>query len=211
MDTVAVTWARHTSTRRCSLAAAVIAFAAAGCSSPSAAPTPAPSPTPTWSCTPQSSVDPPCTEARAKEQAQLNANYAASEKALRDFTAEWNRIGIAGRGKIPSPLMTENAAGPFLKLFTGYLAEVEREGVRWTTGSKIVYVRREPDLKRASSPATELALAVCEDGSGNRVVDGKGRVVAKGIVVGATVWARPVGGRMKIWDADGKEVKSCAS
>lgn len=194
---------------RLALPALLATLLTTACSHGAAAPTPAPTPSPTWSCTPQNSIDPPCTQARAQEQAKLNADYEAAEKAYRAFAAEWSRLTVVDHYARPTPVMLATAGGPYLRDISNFLITDSARGWHSTVGFRVVYVKREPDLRRSSSPMDELTLLSCEDASKNVVVDRDGRVVGRGVIGLSTLYMRPVDGHWRVWDADGKRVARC--
>lgn len=121
--------------------------------------------------------------------------YEAAEKAFRTFRAEYDRLY-----QVPSPRLTraitENAAGPYLKVMTGFLKDSARRDRRADRPIRIVYVRR------AGYSPTELILETCEDGSKIKVLDPQGRQVGHGGTSELRLYVRPVNGRWKVWDGD---------
>jgi hypothetical protein len=177
---------------------AVVACALFPACTPSAG---APSPTPAVS-TPAGQSTPPETDQQRKER----LDFEAAEKAYRSFAAEYDRLyEIKGGSSRPTRKLTDNAAGPYLKVMLGFLEDSKQKG-RYTEGDvRIAYIGR-----GAYSPG-ELILKTCEDGSEVRVLDRKGKQVATGGTSKLTLFVRPIAGRWKVWDGDQEVVKTCTS
>jgi hypothetical protein len=155
---------------------------------------PSPSPVPT--------IQPSPPETSLERQRRLD--FAAAEESYRAFMAEYNRLARAGGANQPTPVMKQNAAGPFLTFYVDALRQQKRLGQRYTTGVKIGYVKT-----GAYSPE-QLALEICEDGSKNKVINKEGKVVSSGQILVRTAYAKPVEGRWKMWDGDEHgTAKSC--
>jgi hypothetical protein len=178
---------------------AVVACALYAACSPSAGVPPTPSP---GVSTPAGQSTPPETEQQRKER----LDFEAAEKAYRTFAAEYDRLyEIKGGSSKPTRKLTDNAAGPYLKVMLRFLQDSKQKG-RYTKGDvRIAYMER-----GAYSPE-ELILKICEDGSDVRVFDRNGKQVATGGTSRLSLYVRPVGGRWKVWDGDQEVVKTCAT
>jgi hypothetical protein len=159
------------------------------------------SPTPSSGVsTPAGQSAPPETEQQRKER----LDFEAAEKAYRTFQSEYARLyQTPGGPSKPTKLMTDNAAGPYLKVMSGFLRDSKNRGRYTDRPIRIEYV------KRGAYSAAELILETCEDGSKIRVLDAKGRQVGHGGVSELTLYVRSVAERWKVWDGDQKVVKKC--
>jgi hypothetical protein len=156
----------------------------AGCDRGSGDPSPTPTPT-VRSSPPETGLE-----------RQQRLDFAAAEKSYRAFMAEYNRLARAGGANQATPVMKQNAAGPFLAFYVDALHEQERLGQRYTTGVEVGYV------KTGTYAPEQLALEICEDGSKNKVIDKNGKVVSSGQILVRSAYAKPVEGRWKMWDGD---------
>jgi hypothetical protein len=176
---------------------ALVACALLPACSPSAGVTPTPTPAVS---TPTGQSTPPETEQQRKER----LDFEAAEKAYRTFRAEYDRISDTRGGSAkPTKLMTDNAAGPYLKVMSAFLRSKKAKGQYEDRRVRIAYV-----VRGAYSP-DELVLLTCEDGTDVRVLDLKGRKVGHGQAAKMTFYVRPVERRWKIWDGAQEEVKKC--
>jgi hypothetical protein len=176
---------------------AVVACALVAACSPSAGVTPTPTP---GVSTPAGQSTPPETEQQRKER----LDFEAAERAYRTFLSEYAGLyQTPGGPSMPTKLMTDNAAGPYLKVMIGFLRDSKNHGRHTDRPKRIEYV------KRGAYSAEELVLETCEDGSKISVLDTKGRQVGHGGVSELTLYVRPVAGRWKVWDGDQKVVKKC--
>lgn len=190
------------------LAAVMVASA---CTTPApsepTSPTASPTPSPTYTCTATPAAQ--CTAEKAAEEKKQAADYAAAEAAYRAFTAERNRLAIAGGASAETEAMSLNAAGPYLTANVKFLQEQKAAGLRASKGLDIKELAPEPGILRASSPDVELVLSFCEDASAVKLIDNKGKVVRQGHLSTGKLYARYVQGRWKIWDADSSQEGSC--
>lgn len=197
---------------RVALPAVVIAvLAAAGCTTPGpGAPTPSATvvPSPTYTCTAAPTAG-PCTAERAKEEKQQAANYAAAEAAYRAFTAERNRLLVAGGTSVATAKMTKYAGGPYLANVLKSLDRLKSSGAHGSSGIKITKLGPVTGSHRTGSPADELTLAFCEDGSSNRVIDSDGKTIGRGFLAAGNLYARQVSGTWQIWDDQSAKVATC--
>lgn len=197
---------------RVALPVVVIALlSAAGCTTPGpAGPTPSatPLPSPTYTCTAAPTAG-PCTAERAEEEQQEAANYAAAEAAYRAFTTERNRLLIAGGTDVATATMKKYAGGPYLANVLKSLARLKSNGAHGSSGIRITKLEALPSSHRTGSPAGELTLAFCEDGSGNRVINSDGKVVGQGFLAAGNLYARQVSGTWRIWDDQSERVAAC--
>jgi hypothetical protein len=165
-------------------------------------------------CTPADGTipaPPPATPASASatppetaQQREERLAYEAAEKAYRTFAAEYARLQQQDEGTGgPTKIMTDNAAGPYLKAMTGFLNYKINHGTHSDRAIRIAYV------KRGGYSAEELVLYTCEDGSAIKVLDRKGKQIGHGGTSELKLYARPVDGRWKIWDGDQTEVAKC--
>jgi hypothetical protein len=159
------------------------------------------SPTPSSGVsTPAGQSAPPETEQQRKER----LDFEAAEKAYRTFRAEYDRISDTRGGSAkPTMPMTDNAAGPYLKVMSSFLKSKKAKGQYEDRRVRIAYV-----IHGAYSPQ-ELLLLTCEDGTEVRVFDLKGHRVGHGQASKMTFYVRPVDGRWKVWDGTQEEVKQC--
>jgi len=160
-----------------------------------------PSPTPAAS-TPSVQTSPPETEQERKER----LDFEAAEKAYRTFRAEYDRISdTPGGSPKPTKLMTDNAAGPYLKVMSEFLRQKKALGQYEDRPVRIA------SLSRGAYSPQELLLTACEDGTKVRVLNGKGGLVGHGQASKMNFYVRPVDGRWKVWDGTQEEVKRCES
>lgn len=172
----------------------VVCGLVAACSQPAPQPTtPSPSPRP-------SSVS--TTPAETQLERQQRLDFQAAEKSYRAFRKEYTRLAVSGGSKQVTPVMSLNAAGPYLKVMEYFLTETLREGVHQRGVVTIAYVNH-----GAYSPQ-RLTLNVCEDG---RKVENwrKGNRVSNGVAAKLSLYARKIDGRWKIWDGDDQRVTHC--
>ncbi len=173
-------------------AAAVVCALAAACTQPGPV-TPTPSPT-------LSPVDTTPSETQLERQTRLD--FQAAEKAYRAFQQEYDRVAAAGGTDRPTPAMSYNAAGPYLKTMTRFLTQNKNSGQSQRGSVRVAYVHR-----GAYSPE-QLNLDVCEDGTKVETVAKDGSVI-RGVAVQLQLYVRRVDGRWKIWNGDDKKVQSC--
>lgn len=199
--------------KRVALPVVVLALlSAAGCTTPGPAgptPTAVPLPTPTYTCTAAPTAG-PCTAQRAKEEKQAAANYLAAEAAYKAFTAERNRLSMAGGTTEATDAMKANAAGPYLLDILEFLTKEKKDGLHASAGLRIEEVKPLPGLTRSDSPSGEIALSYCEDGRRIQVLDSKKHLVGRGSLGAGTLYSRRIGGAWKIYDWSGKAVDSCS-
>jgi hypothetical protein len=101
---------------------ALVACALLPACSPSAGVTPTPTPAVS---TPAGQSTPPETEQQRKER----LDFEAAEKAYRTFRAEYDRISDTRGGSAkPTKVMTDNAAGPYLKVMSAFLRSKKEKG-----------------------------------------------------------------------------------
>ena len=130
--------------------------------------------------------------------------YEAAEKAYRTFAAEYARLQQQAEGpNRPTRLMTDNAAGPYLRAMRNFLRYKAKNGRHVDKAVRIAYVHPGGYSKE------ELILLTCQDGSKVRVFDKSGKQIGRGSVSKLTLHARPVSGRWKIWSATQEVAKSC--
>jgi hypothetical protein len=178
---------------------ALVACALLPACSPSAGVTPTPTPAVS---TPAGQSTPPETEQQRKER----LDFEAAEKAYRAFAVEYDRLYESKNGSSkPTKKLTDNAAGPYLKVMLGFLRDSKKKGHYTNGGVRIAYV------ERGAYSAKELILKTCEDGSAVKVFDRNGKQVATGGTSKLTLYVRPIGGRWKVWDGDQDVVKTCAT
>lgn len=192
-------------------AAIAAVLLASACTTPAPSdptPTPTPIPSPTFTCTATPAAQ--CTAEKAAEEKQQAADYAAAEKAYRAFTAERNRLAIAGGAKQATVAMKASAAGPYLSDILGFLIKEKQNGVYASGQLKITEVKPLYGLSRTNSPPGEIALSYCEDGRNIQVLDSKKRVVGHGSLGAGKLYARQVDGAWKIYDWSGEVVKWCS-
>jgi hypothetical protein len=176
---------------------AVVACALFPACTPSAGVSPTPPP---GVSTPAGQSTPPETDQQRKER----LDFEAAEKAYRTFRAEYDRISDTPGGSAkPTKLMTDNAAGPYLKVMSSFLKSKKAKGQYEDRRVRIAYVTR-----GAYSPQ-ELLLMTCEDGTEVGAFDLKGHRVGHGQASKMTFYVRPVDGRWKVWDGTQEEVKQC--
>jgi len=99
--------------------------------------------------------------------------------------------------------MTDNAAGPYLKMMKGFLNYKKTHRHHEDRPVRIAYV------KHGGYSPDELILLVCEDGSKVKVFDDEDRQVSHGGTSKLSLRLRPVDHRWKIWDGDQTIVKTC--
>lgn len=178
-------------------AVAAMSALAAACTSPTPAPAPA---EPTQSSPAASSIPP-----ETKLERQTRLDFEAAEKAYRSFRVEYDLAASRGGLSKPTRKMSENAAGPYLKVMTGFLAQTKAKHKRQRGVVRIAYVRR-------GAMGTSVAnLSTCEDGSRVRNVDKHGRVLSGGISVEYELTVRKVHNEWKVWDGNDHEVQSCGA
>jgi len=152
---------------------------------------------------------PASTSATPPETAQQREErlaYEAAEKAYRTFAAEYARLQQQDEGTGgPTKIMTDNAAGPYLKAMRVFLRSKAEKGTHSDSAVRIAYILR------GGYSADELILLVCQDGSDVKVLDRSNEVVGKGTVSKLNIYLRPISGRWKIWSAHQEVVKSCAA
>jgi hypothetical protein len=157
-------------------------------------------PTPPPATSSPASATPPET---AQEREERLA-YEAAEKAYRTFRAEYDRISnTPGASPKATKRMTDNAAGPYLEVMSGFL---RYKKTRHQTGDRPIRIRH---VRRGGYSPKELVLLICEDGSRVRVFDARGKQVSRGQVSDMTLYVRPVDGRWKVWNGDQEVVKKC--
>jgi hypothetical protein len=165
-------------------------------------------------CTPADGTipaPPPATSAPASatppetaQQREERLAYEAAEKAYRTFRAEYDHISnTPGASPEPTKKMTDNAAGPYLKVMSGFL---KYKKTRHQTGDRPIQVSH---VKRGGYSPNELVLLVCEDGSRVSVFNARGKQVGRGQISDMRLYVRPVEGRWKVWDGDQEVVKKC--
>jgi hypothetical protein len=111
---------------------------------------------------------------------------------------------MAGGTDKVTPVMTANAAGPYLKVMREFLAQTKTGGYRQYGEVPITYLTHGPYSKNL------LTLHVCEDGRKVRNVS-KDHPVSMGVVVKVAVYVRKVDGRWKVWNGDDQRVDSCGN
>jgi hypothetical protein len=183
-------------TRAFTYLGALVACALLPACSPSAGVSPSPTPGVSTSATP------PETEQQRKER----LDFEAAEKAYRAFAAEYDRLyEIKDGSSKPTKKLTDNAAGPYLKVMMGFLQDSRARGHHTSGKVRIAYV------ERGAYSTEELILKTCEDGSDVKVLNRNGKQVATGSTSKLTLYVRPIGGRWKLWDGDQEVVKTCAT
>jgi hypothetical protein len=184
-------------TRACSFLGAISASCAllAACMPTDGAPVPPP---------PDSKSAVSATPPETAQEREERLAYEAAEKAYRTFAAEYARLQQQVEGpNRPTRLMTENAAGPYLKSMSDFLRYKAKHGRHVDKAVRIAYVHHGGYSKE------ELILLTCQDGSKVRVFNKSGKQVGRGSVSKLTLHARPVSGRWKIWSATQEVAKSC--
>lgn len=172
-------------------AALALCSLAAACTQPPKPQEPTPTPAP-------ASTSP--SETQLERQTRLD--FEAAEKAYLAFKTEYDRLAISGRSDKPTKVMTDNAAGPYLRVMTKFLSQTVNAGQRQQGEIRVAYMNR-----GAYSPQ-QLNLLVCEDGTKVKTVDEEGNA-SKGVAAKITLYVRPVNGRWKVWNGDDEVVKSC--
>lgn len=131
--------------------------------------------------------------------------YEAAEKAYRTFRAEYDRLyQIPSSPSKPPKAITQNAAGPYLKVMMGFLTYSAERNRRADRAMRIAYVRP------GGYSLEELVLETCEDGSRIRVLNPQGKQVGHGGTSALKLIVRRVDGRWKVWDGDQTVVARCA-
>jgi hypothetical protein len=172
-------------------AAFALCSLATACTQPTGPQEPTPTPTP-------ANTSP--TETQLERQTRLD--FEAAEKAYLAFKTEYDRLAVSGKSDKATRVMTDNAAGPYLKVMTGFLSQTIRAGQRQQGEVRVAYINR-----GAYSPE-QLNLLVCEDGTKVKTLDRNGKA-SKGVAAKITLYVRPIDGRWKLWNGDDEVVKSC--
>lgn len=166
---------------------------------PSAAPVPSPSPP---SPAPPSASPVPTPTENAQEREERIA-YEQAEAAYRAFGAEYDRLAEAGGALMPTATMRRYAGGPFLKAYARVLRQQKEIGARARGRVRVAYV------KPAGYSPTSLLLSTCEDGSGIRIFDARGKPLGSGAIAQAQVTVRKQTGAWLLWQSTEKKVDSC--
>src|SRR5215207_869614 len=157
-------------------------------------------PTPPATSSPASAIPPETAQEREERLA-----YEAAEKAYRTFRAEYDRLyQIPSSPSKPPKAITQNAAGPYLKVMMGFLTYSAERNRRADRAMRIAYVRP------GGYSLEELVLETCEDGSRIRVLNPQGKQVGHGGTSALKLIVRRVDGRWKVWDGDQTVVARCA-
>lgn len=159
-------------------------------------------------CTPDTTTPPPATSTSATptesaQEREERVAYEAAEKSYREFRAEFYRVLRDGGAKSATSRMKATAAGPYLKEATEVVQAYNGLDSRSTGSLRIVSV------KRMGYSKDELSLETCEDSTGLRSYDTKGKLVGRGEIRLITVEVRPVSGAWKVWSGSGKKVAEC--
>lgn len=179
-------------------AALVVSLLVAGCT-PDPGPGPGTSPTPSVS----SPAPSPTPTENAQERLQ-RLDFEAAEKAYLTAFAESGRLAVAGGVSKPTKIMLENLAGEYLEVQLNDLKVLKQNG--WHADR--------PSTTKVSADGgwspEELTLTACEDGSNLKLLDKKGKEVAKDRPMRfvQTLTATRDSGRWKITDVRSDIVKS---
>lgn len=177
------------------LGAAIAVSALVAACTPDVVPPPS-SPTPTPSPTSASPTE------NALEREQRLA-FEGAETAYRNFRKEYDRVTVNGSDYKVTKVLLENAGGPYLKTFEGFLDSRRERKVTSSAGVQIVYVRPVGFL------SDRVTLEVCEDGSKVVLLNASGEKVGKGEISTLKLTSRKVSGKWKIWAGDQEKVGSC--
>lgn len=169
----------------------------AGCDPGTPASTPSPSASSAIS--PTVAATPPETEQEKQQRA-----FDSAEDSYRSFIREFDALSNRGYTGPPTSALNKWAAGPYLKLYAGFLRA--GKGIRSDGTVRVVYV------KHASFSGSELTLRSCEDASKVKNYDAKtGRLVSRGSVAIVILESRLINGHWKIWNSKDRRVESCDS
>ena len=184
-----------------SVGAAVACCALAAACTSESAPSNTPSPSPAATTPTESQIE-----------RQIRLDYEAAEKAYRANMAEQDRqsrLGVA----MKSEQLTVTAGGNYLLFALQVLRDIRDAGWHAEGATTIRGIAREGWLE------DQVRLAACEDNSGVKFADKKGRDVTPKNVVRTYVQhltVKRVGGNWKVWDVESRQVKnyegvSCAA
>jgi hypothetical protein len=109
---------------------------------------------------------------------------------------------MAGGTDKVTPVMTANAAGPYLKVMLYFLSETKSAGKRQQGDLLIRSLTQGPYSKDM------LTLEVCEDGRKVRNVS-RDKSVSEGTTVQLSLYVKKIDGRWKVWNGDEHRVGSC--
>lgn len=147
----------------------------------------------------------PCTPEVAAEQAELKKLRAEAEEAQRVVFAERIRLANEGGADEPSEVLLANTSGNYLEMAMGLLRDQKKRGVE-IRGSVRVVVKATPGETMSGSDP-RLTMTACEDSSpGTYTRDG---TTFRGNVFEGKVFAAVVDGRVKLINAEMKQVPSC--
>jgi hypothetical protein len=188
-----VAMARRLTTQGFVVGACLLTFLGTACT-PSDPATPTPS-----STAPVASPTP----AENDQEREQRLAYEAAETSYREFRAEYYRVLQAGGAKAATPKMKATAAGPYLKNFT--------EVIQAYRGQKSHSVGAEVSgyIRPAGYESTSLLLDVCEDSRNVKDYSNSGKYEGRGEIRTARLEVRRVEGVWKVWDGNGKKVKTC--
>lgn len=150
------------------VAAAVIA-GLGGCSVLSDALSPSPSP----SSSATGSATPAATPSESRTDRIRRLDKEAAEQAYLTFQQEFARLAEAGGSDKPTKVLTENAAGEYLRFHTRELQAFRAEGQRTDRPASVRVGANQ------GWSASELGLTACEDNLQVRILDRSGREVLR--------------------------------
>jgi hypothetical protein len=189
-----VAMARRLTTQGFVVGACLLTFLGTACT-PSDPATPTPS-----STAPVASPTP----AENDQEREQRLAYEAAETSYREFRAEYYRVLQAGGAKTATPKMKATSAGPYLKEAVEVVQAYKGLRRRSTGSLRIVYLHG-----NGYSPS-EVALTACEDSTGLKSFDSKGKLIGRGEFRRIDVSIRQVHGAWKVWSGTGEKVSSCA-
>jgi hypothetical protein len=153
-------------------------------------------------CTPEAAPTPPTTPTPSQQtptetqlQREERLAYEAAERAYREAVAEMDRLLSKGGASKASDYLRDRAAGPFLKDQVAILRSFRQAGDRIEGDLRML------GIQRAGYSPRELLLVSCEDGSGVRTIDSKGKVSTPGYLGTSTIRMKYIDNRWKVWSA----------
>lgn len=166
----------------------------------SCTPSSPPSTSPTPVVVPTSSKPTPTEEPREREE---RLAFEGAEKAYRTFINEYLRVTAKTRKPELTAKMRQNAGGPYLSAYKGFL-KAQRELEVKSSGPSVITV------ERVGYATDRVLLTACEDGSKIKIVDRDGKTFKRGSAGTIELTVRLIDSHWVVWDGDNeKTVKSC--
>ena len=150
---------------------------------------------------------PSITSSETQQERTMRLDKQAVEKAYLTANAEVDRLAMAGGATKPTKVLRATTDGFYLKVQMAGLKVIKENGWR-ADRPAVVSV----STNGGWSP-TSIGLTACEDSSKVKLIDGKGKEVAKARDrrYVQTLTATKEGGVWKITDGESKAVKSFAN